>query len=31
LGFDAATGGDFGLYTSMVYMATLPGGWIADG
>ena len=31
LGFDAATGGAiYGLYTSMVYMATLPGGWIAD-
>jgi POT family proton-dependent oligopeptide transporter len=31
LGFDAAEGGAiYGLYTSMVYMATLPGGWIAD-
>ncbi|MEO8679181.1 MAG: peptide MFS transporter [Vicinamibacterales bacterium] len=31
LAFDAATGGAiYGLYTSMVYMATLPGGWIAD-
>src|SRR5260221_1329650 len=31
LGFDTATGGAFyGLYTSMVYMTTLPGGWIAD-
>src|SRR3954465_1996212 len=31
LGFDAAQGGAiYGLYTSMVYMATLPGGWIAD-
>jgi proton-dependent oligopeptide transporter, POT family len=31
LGFDTATGGAiYGLYTSMVYMATLPGGWIAD-
>ena len=31
LGFDAATGGAiYGLYTSMVYMMTLPGGWIAD-
>src|SRR5262245_61102770 len=31
LGFDAGTAGAiYGLYTSMVYMATLPGGWIAD-
>ena len=31
LGFDAAQGGAiYGLYTSMVYMATLPGGWLAD-
>jgi POT family proton-dependent oligopeptide transporter len=31
LGFDAAQGGAvYGLYTSMVYMACLPGGWIAD-
>jgi POT family proton-dependent oligopeptide transporter len=31
LGFDASQGGAiYGLYTSMVYMATLPGGWIAD-
>jgi POT family proton-dependent oligopeptide transporter len=31
LGFDAATAGAvYGLYTSMVYLATLPGGWIAD-
>jgi POT family proton-dependent oligopeptide transporter len=31
LGFDAARGGAiYGLYTSMVYLATLPGGWIAD-
>ena len=31
LGFDTAKGGAiYGLYTSMVYMATLPGGWIAD-
>ena len=31
LGFDAATAGAvYGLYTSMVYMTTLPGGWIAD-
>jgi proton-dependent oligopeptide transporter, POT family len=31
LGFDAADGGAiYGLYTSMVYLATLPGGWIAD-
>ena len=31
LGFDAARGGAiYGLYTSMVYMTSLPGGWIAD-
>ena len=31
LGFDAATAGAiYGLYTAMVYMAALPGGWIAD-
>ena len=31
LGFDDATAGAiYGLYTSMVYMTTLPGGWIAD-
>jgi proton-dependent oligopeptide transporter, POT family len=31
LGFDTARGGAiYGLYTSMAYMATLPGGWIAD-
>ena len=31
LGFDtAAAGAIYGLYTSMVYMTTLPGGWIAD-
>ena len=31
LGFDTATAGAiYGLYTSMVYMMTLPGGWIAD-
>ena len=31
LGFDAAQGGAiYGLYTSMVYMACLPGGWLAD-
>jgi POT family proton-dependent oligopeptide transporter len=31
LGFDTpAAGAVYGLYTSMVYMATLPGGWIAD-
>lgn len=31
LGFDAATAGAvYGLYTSMVYLLTLPGGWIAD-
>lgn len=31
LGFDTATAGAiYGLYTSMVYMTALPGGWIAD-
>jgi POT family proton-dependent oligopeptide transporter len=31
LGFDTATGGAiYGLYVSMVYLTTLPGGWIAD-
>jgi POT family proton-dependent oligopeptide transporter len=31
LGFDTATAGAvYGLYTSMVYMACLPGGWVAD-
>ncbi len=31
LGFDTATAGAiYGLYTSMVYLATMPGGWIAD-
>jgi POT family proton-dependent oligopeptide transporter len=31
LAFDAAQGGAiYGLYTSMAYMAALPGGWIAD-
>jgi proton-dependent oligopeptide transporter, POT family len=31
LGFDTGTAGAvYGLYTSMVYLATLPGGWIAD-
>src|SRR5439155_1890471 len=31
LGFETATAGAiYGLYTSMVYMTTLPGGWIAD-
>src|SRR5258708_4830702 len=31
LGFDTATAGAiYGLYTSMVYMTTLPGGWIGD-
>jgi len=31
LGFDIATAGAiYGLYTSMVYLTTLPGGWIAD-
>ncbi|HEX7049696.1 MAG TPA: peptide MFS transporter [Longimicrobiales bacterium] len=31
LGFDVAKAGAiYGLYTSFAYMATLPGGWIAD-
>ena len=31
LGFDTAKAGAiYGLYTSMVYLTTLPGGWIAD-
>jgi len=31
LGFDTAVAGAiYGLYTSMVYMSTLPGGWLAD-
>ncbi len=31
LGFDTATAGAvYGLYTAMVYLFTLPGGWIAD-
>jgi POT family proton-dependent oligopeptide transporter len=31
LGFDTATAGAvYGLYTSMVYIACLPGGWLAD-
>lgn len=31
LGFDVAKAGAiYGLYTSMVYMLSLPGGWIAD-
>jgi len=31
LGFDIAVAGAvYGLYTSMVYMTSLPGGWIAD-
>jgi POT family proton-dependent oligopeptide transporter len=31
LGYDTATAGAvYGLYTSIVYLATLPGGWIAD-
>jgi proton-dependent oligopeptide transporter, POT family len=31
LGFDTAQAGAvYGLYTSMVYMMSLPGGWIAD-
>jgi proton-dependent oligopeptide transporter, POT family len=31
LQFDTATAGAiYGLYTSMVYMMTLPGGWLAD-
>src|SRR5437868_2393417 len=31
LGFDTSVAGAvYGLYTSMVYMTSLPGGWIAD-
>ncbi len=31
LGFDTAVAGAvYGLYTSMVYLMTLPGGWVAD-
>ncbi len=31
LGFDVATAAAiYGLYTAMVYMVSLPGGWIAD-
>ncbi len=31
LGFDTGTAGAvYGLYTSMVYMMSLPGGWVAD-
>jgi proton-dependent oligopeptide transporter, POT family len=31
LAFDTASAGAiYGLYTSMVYMTSLPGGWIAD-
>jgi proton-dependent oligopeptide transporter, POT family len=31
LGFEtSAAGAVYGLYTSMVYMTSLPGGWIAD-
>jgi POT family proton-dependent oligopeptide transporter len=31
LGFDTvAAGAVYGLYTSMVYMMTVPGGWVAD-
>ncbi|MEX2611142.1 MAG: oligopeptide:H+ symporter [Gemmatimonadota bacterium] len=31
LGFGEATAGAvYGLYTSMVYLLTLPGGWVAD-
>jgi POT family proton-dependent oligopeptide transporter len=31
LGFETgAAGAIYGLYTSMVYMTSLPGGWIAD-
>src|SRR3712207_643894 len=30
LGFDTASAGAvYGLYTSMVYLTSLPGGWIA--
>ncbi|MEZ5315875.1 MAG: peptide MFS transporter [Vicinamibacterales bacterium] len=31
LGFDTATAGAiYGMYTAMVYMTNLPGGWLAD-
>jgi POT family proton-dependent oligopeptide transporter len=31
LGFDATTAGFiYGVYTSMAYLASVPGGWIAD-
>ena len=31
LGFETGVAGAvYGLYTSMVYMTSLPGGWIAD-
>src|ERR1700716_3766361 len=31
LGFtDSKAGAIYGLYTAMVYMVSLPGGWIAD-
>ena len=31
LGFETAVAGAvYGLYTSMVYMTSLPGGWVAD-
>lgn len=31
LGYDtAAAGAVYGMYTSMVYLSNLPGGWIAD-
>src|SRR5881394_256005 len=31
LGFNAATAGAvYGMYTAMVYLTNLPGGWIAD-
>lgn len=31
MGFDAATAGAvYGLYTAAVYLAALPGGWLAD-
>lgn len=31
LGFDTATAGAiYGLYTALVYMGNLPGGWVAD-
>src|SRR5215468_8024437 len=31
LGFSVAKGGAvYGIYTSMVYLLTVPGGWVAD-